>query len=697
MVFYRKHIALFYMKKKQNIFIFIAFSLLGAALTGIDLYFYRPGILDSLPKFLWVPFSLGCGLLLGLLSKTLWQKITGRVAHIRWVYIILFIFCTALLVFSLKELYYFPLTPNAFSQTKVTIKAAETDSKNDVIIDMIRVDQREPKRWNAFCQITGPYHYASDGVLVLENTPAGQGVAECAFYPLKSLHIIFHPNTYQQNIRIGLDGKEITEPAVSTANGDIVNIDISMGVKEIVANILIFLNVFFVVFLLVMLWVAFQAGGFVFSRDKDFIWVLSAYLLGYVFFFIFPIYFNDQHVMDFPQSFTAFPPVGMDFHWIYTTVQSVILHGQPLLGTFYSPGSFYAFVPFALIDYFLAYKIYTLIKLAFFISAIFFASFLGISKKEYALPLSFLLTGLTSYGMAFELERGQGYSLVFSLLVISIVLFHRYYEKRPVRYLAYFLFIIAVQMKLTPAFFVVFFIRNWRDFGANIKRIAVLGLINFLLVFSTGINNGLNFIHSIVGISSGPSLFSNVENHSISSFLIWTQSFLLNPDLAFLANSLVGITCLCLIFLFAHFVLDKIRGTYQPIDPFLFMGLSLAALLLPNENHDYTLVILPIVLCFGFCVELSYANCRLNGMDLFILSFLYSITLFSHVVKLDLAFIQNNCLTLLTLLVYLTVTAWKQDLAAFLFKGSYPGLFAPDLIEPLFLSANHENKHAQTN
>jgi hypothetical protein len=59
-------------------------------------------------------------------------------------------------------------------------------------------------------------------------------------------------------------------------------------------------------------------------------------------------------------------------------------------------------------------------------------------------------------------------------------------------------------------------------------------------------------------------------------------------------------------------------------------------------------------------------------MDLFILSFLYSMTLFSYVLKPDLPFIQNNCLGLLTLLVYLTVTAWKKELVFLLTKGSYP-------------------------
>ena len=113
-----------------------------------------------------------------------------------------------------------------------------------------------------------------------------------------------------------------------------------------------------------------------------------------------------------------------------------------------------------------------------------------------------------------------------------------------------------------------------------------------------------------------------------------------------------------------RFVWNKIHTPENYIDPFLLIGLTLCALLLPNENNDYALPILSIILSVGLSLDLSSPKRILNGLDLFVITLLYLTTTYAGMLKPEGVIFQNNCIPLVTLLVYITLTAYKNTLRA---------------------------------
>ena len=654
------------MKKIKNSAGFISISLLCSLLVGGNLYFFRFSMLDSVPKILFIPLCVIMGALSGFLFLITSQKIKAFLPGIKWGWILLLSVCLSIFIFAFNVLYYIPISPNAFSETTITIKAPDDGSFEEVVINDIRIDQR-PLNWQSTCQLKGPFRWGRDQVITLENSVAGQGSLVCKYYPDESVEIIFPLGSYMSHMQISVDNQIVKPSETSTGRGDILTIDVSSTLKGLLPKGIIFLNIFFFISLLVVAWISFQSGKTSFYSDKNIIWVLSGFLICYFLFFILPTYFNNQQPGYFPKGVLSTIPFGDDFKFNIDKVQSIIFRRESLGGSYYSPASFLFFIPFALVGFDSAYRIFTFIKIAFFVLVTFIIPVVFIAKKDYSLPTFFLLTGLVCYGLEYELERGQSYSLVYALLFISIFLFQNYYAKRLVRYLAYILFSMTIQMKLSPVIFVVFFVRDWNNLKSNINRIILLGSFNLLLVFATGVGNAMDFFMSISRIGGSSSPYSGMENHSINSYVKWIQSTIFD-DISGLSKLLVGFALACLGLLLIRFILDNRHQGDFKIDPIFFMGLSMAALLIPNENNDYTLAIIPLILSVGICMELALSNCRLNNLDLFILSLLYSITLFPNAAKPHLLFIQNNCLPILLMLVYLTISAWKEDLVFQLVK-----------------------------
>ena len=128
------------------------------------------------------------------------------------------------------------------------------------------------------------------------------------------------------------------------------------------------------------------------------------------------------------------------------------------------------------------------------------------------------ITGLTSYGFQFELERGQFNVIAMALCFSAIFLFHR---KPKLSWLAYILFTIAIQLKLYPAIYILFFVRDWKDILANLRRFLCLGIVNIALLFILGWGVFLDFLNSLRGTAIDQMIW--VGNLSIRSF---TQSWL---------------------------------------------------------------------------------------------------------------------------------------------------------------------------
>lgn len=89
--------------------------------------------------------------------------------------------------------------------------------------------------------------------------------------------------------------------------------------------------------------------------------------------------------------------------------------------------------------------------------------------------LMLFFSGLFSYGLHFELERGQFNLLAFTCCLNTIYLFH---YQCALRVLAYLLFCLAVQLKIYLAIFALLFVEDWRYWRESVRRIVGLAAIN---------------------------------------------------------------------------------------------------------------------------------------------------------------------------------------------------------------------------
>ena len=100
------------------------------------------------------------------------------------------------------------------------------------------------------------------------------------------------------------------------------------------------------------------------------------------------------------------------------------------------------------------------------------------------------MISLFSYGILFELERGQYDLIAMFLCIAAIYLFH--FHPR-LRIPAYLLFCIAVQLKIYPLIFIVALIDYSQPVSTHLKRWGALLLANFLLLFMLGLRPFMEF------------------------------------------------------------------------------------------------------------------------------------------------------------------------------------------------------------
>jgi Glycosyltransferase family 87 len=212
-------------------------------------------------------------------------------------------------------------------------------------------------------------------------------------------------------------------------------------------------------------------------------WVAIGFVIAYFLFYISPTFLNAQGQFHYPTGYL--PPrehIGFDTRltldhirvwfeggrqpkYIFPALTTVLF--TPLLLLRY-PANFYVVTAFTLTSYLILNLLLPLL----------------IQKKESRLLILFIFAAsIFSYGLQFELETGQFYTIAMMLTVAAIYIFHRH---PAYRIFAYILFSISIQLKVFPAIFVVMFVDNWRDWKGIIKRFAMLGLANFALLFLLG-------------------------------------------------------------------------------------------------------------------------------------------------------------------------------------------------------------------
>lgn len=395
-----------------------------------------------------------------------------------------------------------------------------------------------------------------------------------------------------------------------------------------------------------------------------FFWIFTTFLMAYFFFFIMPVFLNPEQSMKFIQYLPGMNPIGGDIRQILNFSASWFEKSLFMYGNVYPPLFTLLIFPFTKINPGKVYTALTIINILSYLSISFVLPVLITKKRhDFSVPLLFCLTGLFSYGFHFELERGQFNIIAFNLVLIALYIF--YYKPTKLRYLAYILFSLAIQIKIYPAIFVFLFIDNWRNWKRNINFLVTIGIFNLALLFSLGYQAFLNFLNALINIRFG---YVWIGNHSIKSFVSLLQQGVFQPifnqieprDFStwiarywmFVQYGLMILVVLC----FITTVLVAYKRNVHGFNANLFMIGTLTALLLPSISHDYTLSLLvcPMVVYFEVIqppqnkFELRFLYILL----VIIAVFAYVSTLFSYTNK-PLLF-QNSLPALMIMLVCFT-------------------------------------------
>ena len=336
------------------------------------------------------------------------------------------------------------------------------------------------------------------------------------------------------------------------------------------------------------------------------VWVTIGFLMVYILFFISPIFLNDTLRMRY---FTTYLPdrypIGNDLIAVIDLMKGWFSNGQsPYVIQFYPPFTYVFFAPLLLLDnYPLLFRLFTLFNLACFFVLTLLLPAKMIQRQSLPTLILIFVTGLFSYGLQFELERGQYNVFTFLLCLWAIYIFHSHKNYRPI---AYLLFSISIQLKLYPAIFILLFVDDWKAWKTNVLRFLKLGIFNLLLLFVMGPQIFFDFIRSVSTQLSRPGWEWN-GNHSIKAFvealkrdglhiLAPGSVEAINHNSELLSNLLLGIFLLA----FAATVVIATRKKEQGIDTALLLVCMIGALIIPISN-DYTLSILSAPVALFLC------------------------------------------------------------------------------------------------
>jgi hypothetical protein len=400
-------------------------------------------------------------------------------------------------------------------------------------------------------------------------------------------------------------------------------------------------------------------------------WVLSGFLLAYFLFFIGPIFLNPDHSMKFFEYVPAREVIGQDLNYMLDYCRSWLIYGStPYIGhNLYPPLAMVIFSPLLLLNPPTAYLVITMIIILGYIFVTFVLPILDNAPKSVmSTTLLILLTGLFSYGLQFELEKGQFNIISFSLCMLAIYLYH--YKPR-LRVLAFILFTISVQLKVYPAIFILMFVDDWTKWKQILMRFAGMALWNIALLFVLGYRVFLDFFLAIKGQALYPYIVMN--NLSIKAFteLLFRKngfrSYFLDRGMSLdqvhslsqytwiLQMLLFLLLSLCLLIIIFKAFKQRTIG----LNPYLLLACTIAALLIPSVSHDYKLSLLACPMAILLQKEnITGITLRTNLTARFLMligSFAYSITLFSYTNKPYI--LRNNLPMLVIVLIVFTVMA----------------------------------------
>jgi hypothetical protein len=395
-------------------------------------------------------------------------------------------------------------------------------------------------------------------------------------------------------------------------------------------------------------------------------WVLIGFLTAYILFFVWPMFFDPALRMTyFNRYIPDMNPIGHDLIMIIDRAKGWFAANEsPYTAqvSFYPPFTYMFFAPLLLIDHYpTLYKFFTLFMVLSYCFLTLVLPLKMTDKKNLPLILLFFVTGLTSYGLQFELERGQYNILTFLLCLWAIYIFH--YHPR-YRILAYLLFSLSVQLKIYPAIFIVMLIDNWRDWKSMLLRFVGLAIFNILLLFTMGYRTFLDFLQAVSKQVVTPGWTFN-GNHSIKAFVfnLTKDGFrITGSDTLEVLRQNSGFIETILFLLFGISFITAILISYTRnrtgMDPYLLMTCMMGAMIIPI-SIDYTLSIIaaPVVLVLSNISEPKNTYQRLISIFMVLgISLSYASMLIPF--KYKPYYLNNAFPPLFLILIFVTVLNW---------------------------------------
>lgn len=337
--------------------------------------------------------------------------------------------------------------------------------------------------------------------------------------------------------------------------------------------------------------------GWLLERPPAF-WITATFLALFVVFFFVPVFTSRSTI----QYMTRYIPydwvsyIGNDIVWTVERIQDWLTGGpSPFSGFFYPPLTVLVFAPLILLGYPAYYHLVASVTLACFVVAALLVPLLVTGRKQRGLVMLFFVTGLVSYGLQFELDRGQFNLIAFTSVLLAVYLFHYHPHWRPV---AYALFAFGVHLKMYPIIFLLMFVEDWRDWKATLRRMAGLFALNFALLFVLGTRVFTDFVRNL---ASAQLEFqsSRREDLSITGFV----SNLLEDGMGLVPASGLpalarhgGLMEVLLLLAFAACVAAVVIRAYRDgsrgLNPTVLALCAIGALIIPSASLDYKLPML---------------------------------------------------------------------------------------------------------
>ncbi|HET9280257.1 MAG TPA: glycosyltransferase 87 family protein, partial [Flavitalea sp.] len=368
------------------------------------------------------------------------------------------------------------------------------------------------------------------------------------------------------------------------------------------------------------------------------VWVLTGFLIIFLVYFVRPMFFDSsQKFSYFVDYLPALNPIGNDLNYNTQAITLWLQGKSPYeLGYhFYPPLYHVVFAPILLFGAREKYVLMTGLTLLSF-GLLFFLLWRK-NASSHGVFVFFFLTGLLSYGMQFELERGQFNVLTLLLVITGIWIYHNFPS---FRLLAYTLWIIAAHIKLYPGVFLLMFFSHWNNRKENFITLLQLGILNAAAFLILGYKAFQQFVTAVIAESRNPLWVLPAKqpvNHSIDAFI---DKLAKNNDSELPAKladwvsssgSWLGIILLAVIVLCSVTIIWRtLQNRPNLLHADALMLFILLGFLLPNVSMDYKLVLLApglaVVLANRTLPELRWQKVLFIGFTV-LMSAAYSLTL----------------------------------------------------------------------